>query len=221
VRQRNLSAYAVAGFAALIIGIGLTQFVDAQPEPADSATGDQEHALVAVFRRFERIMFDAMVTGDASEFPTVFYNDPTVTLSSEYVSLQTKHRPAVDAILEEARGRGPIGAQEGYLSAKIAEIVEYNEHANAWEEAKALALREQRRPTIQDLPNGMQPIERKLADQWVDVEVYIHDPLIQGEQALATFSFGTDKREGTLLHMTFTRIEGQWYVTSSRSEGDA
>jgi 3-oxoacyl-ACP reductase-like protein len=117
--------------------------------------------------------------------------------------------------------RGPVGAETGFLSASIAEMIAVNEQAEAWEAAKAVASAIGREPTVADLPEGFQPVERKHPEEWVDVDVHIHNVRVQGEHAWAIFTFGTDRLKGNLLHMTFTKVDGQWYISSARGEGDA
>ena len=219
--RSRFRAYASAGVIAVALAIGLAQFVVAQPEPAAGADAAQSAELLGVFHRFERVYFDATVNLDASLFPTVFYNDPTVKLLPEYRAMIDARRADVGAVLTKLDGVEPVGSDTGYLSAKIAEMLIYSDQVRAWDEVKATAARENRNPSIAELPAGFQPIERRYADEWVDSDTHIHDAIVQGEHATATFSFGTDKKEGTLMHLTFTRVGGQWYVSGSWSSGDA
>lgn len=220
--RRPFMRYAMASTLALAITLALLQWVvvQARSETETEATTEQVREFLNVYRGYERLTFDALVSGNTTRFPEVFYNDPTVDIVPEHAALAEQFQTQVDAVLARVES-GPAGAETGFLSASIAEMIAVTEQATAWEAAKAAASASGREPTVADLPEGFQPVERKRPEEWVDVDVHIHNVRIQGEHGWATFTFGTDRLEGNLLHMTFTNVNGQWYISSARGEGDA
>lgn len=220
--RKPLMRYAMASTLVLAITLALMQWiiVQAQPETETQVTAQQTQEFQDLYRRYERLVFEALVNGDTTRFPEVLYNDPTVEIVPEHAALAEQYQTQVGAALERVES-GPVGAETGFLSASLAEMIAVNEQATAWEAARAAASASGREPTVADLPAGFQPIERKRLEEWVDVDVHIHNVQIQGEHGWATFTFGTDRLEGNLLHMTFTKVDGQWYISSARGEGDA
>lgn len=207
----NYLLSAVVLFSSLTVACGAS-------EPKVAATDAQARAFVDTFRRYERAVFDAFVSGDPGEFPAVFYNDPAIRIGNEQGELIRRERTAVDAI-QDSTTLGPVGARSGLLASQIAGVVEYERQAAAWDAARAQAAREGRSPAIRDLPDGVQPIERKLPGDWISTDIAIHSPMIQGNHGYAIFSSGTAELAGTLLHVTFTNINGVWYISDIRGEG--
>jgi hypothetical protein len=175
-------------------------------------------------RREDRVVFDALVTGDTSSLPTVFYNDPTVPVSIDWKAALERAGDEVPHTLE-GTATGPIGGADGLLSAQIANIVVVWQNIRAWEEIEQRAAAEGRQPTadeVASMPYGENPYPRKSPEDWVEFPHYLFDVTIGGDHATATRAFIDPKDvtgdwlaqyPGYLVDYVFTRVDGQWYIS--------
>lgn len=191
---------------------------DGSPVPATlpPAPVDVQDELVALVRAENRILFDAIVSGDPSRYPTVYYNDPAVKMHPDYedsLSLYGDEARATLATLSD----GPIGAQDGYLTARIASLISGERNTAAWEAAIATAAAEDRQPSIDDLPDGYSPMERVTADRWIEPDYHLFDVRASGDRGSAKVAFGPPEAGGQVLTYQFIRVDGRWYVSYSES----
>lgn len=185
-----------------------------------NADSDEAKMFEALLRKDERMLFEAMVNGDVSQFPTLYYNDPRVDLNDDF-----------DAILERSGNRangliaslaaGPVGAENGYLTAQVAIILERQDNIEAWEAAQRKAAAEGREPTLADMPNGEIPYVKKTEDQWVDVPFYVFDVKIDGDQATAKLTYEPPETAAMVLTYSFTQVDGRWYISGIDGEYQA
>lgn len=106
-----------------LIVVGWRQHVDAQAVPPTPATVAETKEFELLIQRARRITFDAWAAGDLSLFPTIFYNDPAVTLEPGYLAVIKRHRAAVETALANAQP-GPRGTGSGFLSYEVAYTLE-------------------------------------------------------------------------------------------------
>lgn len=212
----------------IVAAIAIVVLVALQPGPADEhsepvptmppASAGDATAFEDLFRRYERIQFDARVTGDSSLYPTIFYNDPDEELYPEYDDLMREYQHVVDAALASATG-GPVGATTGFLSAQIAVHASNMMQANLWADVSATAAAEGRYPSISDLPTGVAPIEPVTPGQWVNQSITMHYPVAMDDRGEAMFTSGTTELEGSIVRLTYIRIDGEWYISAIHWEG--
>lgn len=180
------------------------------PTSGRAATPEEIAQLEAAYRRHERIYFDALVTGDVSLFPAVYYNDPEVPLPEGYLQSLDQAGAAVDAALAHAMP-GPDGASVGFLSAKVAEVLNIHRALDA------------RAPG-----EDSYPVEPRTHDPWVDVPATLLNVKIDGDHATADIVYATaeqlawlgDQPIPLIEHHVFTRIDGQWYVSAAWTTGN-
>lgn len=172
-----------------MLAIGWGSFALAQPPAPVPATADQVNTFEGLIQRERRVVFDAANSGDVSLFPTIYYNDATVSLDPGYVALFTKHRQAVDAALARAQP-GPKGAATGFLSYKMAYII---------------AMREQ-------------PGVGTATQTWQEQPIFVQEASIQGDHATVTYTFHPTKAT-YFYHVYFTQVNGQWYISNRWNTG--
>ncbi len=178
--------------------------------------------LAALVRAENRILFDAIVSGDPSRYPTLYYYDPTVKMHPDYEHSLSLYGDEARATLATLSG-GPIGAQDGYLTARIASLIYGERNTAAWEAAIATASAEGRQPSIDDLPEGFSPMERVTADRWIEPGYHLFDVRASADRGSAKVAFGPPEAGGQVLSYQFARVDGRWYVSyseSSWSQGD-
>lgn len=194
----------------------------AEPGQVATVSPDEAKVVEELIRTDQRILFDALVTGDYSLFPTIYYNDPTITMHPDYqlsLSRFGDEARAAQATLDN----GPKGADTGYLTARIASLLYGEEHTAAWQAIQDRAAAEGRQPSVNDLSDGVVPMERVTADQWVESEYFVHDVKISDDHATAKLAFGPPEAGGQILSYVFIRVDGTWYISymeSSWSQGD-
>lgn len=198
------------------------------PDPR-TATAEDVSELTAVFRRYERIFFDARVSGDPAKLSEVLYNDPTVELRPELIELSERYRGQVNNVLRDNASDGPIGHENGYLSVRIAYIANINYGIEAWQQEQAQARAEGRNASPINLPPGATPFQRPGASDWdPDVPVQLVNVKIGGDHATADIVFVESEELATYLdrpdpymqHHTFTKVNGRWYISNVWSEGN-
>jgi hypothetical protein len=205
------------GGLALVLLLGVLVQIDrgaATPQPGEPATDEQVKMFEDLLRQHERVMFDALVTGDVTRFATIYYNDPTVELNAEFHANLTRAGSRAPQAVARLEG-GPKGHETGYLTAQVAGIINRQENVAAWEAAQAKAQAEGRQPSTDDMPNGAVPYEPKTADQWIDVPFYVYDVLVRGNHATATLSYGPPEDADSAYIFHFTMVEDRWYISGS------
>lgn len=205
--------------AVCLAACGIATSASAVQQPAASpATAEQKAELTSLLRREERAVFTSLVSGDLHEFPTIFYNDPSVPLSTGFKDAMTRVGPDAIAQAIATAANGPRGSGEGFLSARVALAIERQRQLAAWNEATAKAAAEGRRPSAADLPPGMSPPANPLsASEWVDVPFDIYDVMIQGDHATAALAYGSRDQSEVVDTYTFTRVDGHWYISGVNS----
>jgi hypothetical protein len=196
---------------------GANEYSEPIPTMPPASAADAA-AFEGLLHRYNRIQFDARVTGDSSLYPTVLYHDPDEEFYPEYDDLMHEHQYVVDAALANATG-GPVGATTGFLSAQIAVHASNMMQANLWATVSATAAAEGRYPSISDLPDGVAPIEPVTPDQWVYQTITMHTPMSLGDRGEAKFTFGTSALDGTIMRLTYIRVGGDWYISAIHWEG--
>ena len=201
---------------------------DGQAVAAAVRLSDDETVRIftETLRRYQRIQFDELVTGDASLFPTIFYNDPKYPVQGDdwQQTIAWAGADAIDAVISSG-APGPVGAESGFLSAKVAEHIVIWENIAAWEAVEATAAAEGRAPTgeeVNSLPHGLFPYPRKSAGDWAQVPYHVFDIVIEGNHATAKLAYiePTDVIEdyGDVYQIVwFTWVEGQWYISQMQS----
>ncbi|MDI3340019.1 MAG: hypothetical protein QJR03_05760 [Sphaerobacter sp.] len=218
MRRRHM---AVIGAAVVLLGLVMLARPDrgagrdaVRPDPGVPATAEQVAAFEALLRREERAMFNMLVYGDMHEFPTIYYNDPTVELPESFDWVV--RRVGMEAIGAALAGLapGPRGAETGILSARVALGIERQRQLDAWKQAQAKAAAEGRHPTAADLPEGVEPPANPLSPtEWVDVQFDVFDVSIQGDLATAKLAYGSRTQSEVIDVYTFTRVDEQWYIS--------
>lgn len=206
-----LAVVASIAVTALWLGGG-----SAHPAPLPPASPADHAELAALVRAEHRILFDAIVSGDPALFPTVYYNDPTVKLHPDYQYSLSLYGDEARATLAALSG-GPIGAEDGYLTARIASLIYGERNTVAWEAVVATAAAEGRQPSIDDLPEGFSPMERVTADRWIEPDYHLFDVRASADRGSAKAAFGPPEVGGQVLVYEFARVDGRWYVSYSES----
>ena len=105
----------MASVAVLLVGLlvlGRTDLSAAEVPPGVPATSEQTAEIASLLRRQERAVFNSLTTGAMTDFPTIFYNDPTIPLGdgskSAIAQVGTK---AIDETMAELTP-GPAGGQD-------------------------------------------------------------------------------------------------------------
>ena len=214
------------GAALVVAGIAVTALWlragSAQPAPLPPASPADHAELATLVRAEQRILFDAIVSGDPALFPTVYYNDPTVKMHPDYLYSLRLYGDEARATLATLAG-GPIGAEDGYLTARIASLIYGERYTAAWEAVVATTAAEGRQPSIDDLPEGFVPMERVTADRWIEPEYHLFDVRASAGRGSAKVAFGPPEAGGQVVAYEFARVDGRWYVSyseSSWSQGD-
>ncbi len=167
-------------------------------------------------------MFEALVTGDYSQYSAIYHNDPAIDMHPDYLQVLSLHGDEARAIVSTLEG-DVNGATTGYLTARIASLISYQENVAAWETAQARAAVEGQMPSVLDLPEGTAPMERKTLDQWIEPDYQLFDVKVGNDHASAKMAFGPPEAGGQILAYEFTRVNGQWYISymeSLWSQGD-
>ncbi|MGA7669189.1 MAG: hypothetical protein WBW04_02130 [Nitrolancea sp.] len=188
----------MASVAVLLVGLlvlGRTDLSAAEVPPGVPATSEQTAEIASLLRRQERAVFNSLTTGAMTDFPTIFYNDPTIPLGdgskSAIAQVGTK---AIDETMAELTP-GPAGGRTGMLSAQIAAGIE-------------------RQHELADMrADGSIPPSPLSPSDWVDVPFDVFDVLIQGNHATAKLAYGSHEQSEVIDQFTFTQVQGQWYIS--------
>ena len=221
MRLRWIGIGSVAAASAIVLAVVWAASGFAEPPKPVSATEAQVTEFVNLHTRYETIIHDAQLTGDTALFPTIFYNDPGVDLSEtapDCLWLIQRYRTEVATLLQRAQA-GPIGADTGILSCSVADNLFLHESVDAWETLKANAAREDRSPSLAELPDGLAPLERPTDEVPLNTTVYVLGAEIQGDHA--TIKYGFDESgSGWYEHMLLIRVGGQWYISAIWNSGN-
>ena len=181
-------------------------------EPTTPATSEQKQAFMTLIQQYDRTFFEGWVTGDLSQFPTVFYNDPQYPPDPTYQKLVDAHRTDIDAILGK-EPTGPVGSSTGELSSEMADVISRRASNAAWEVAQTTARAAGRNPTLKDMPNGEPPILTPQESDFVQNTFYITDAEIQGDTHAAVAYVIGDPNETLFYHFELTDVDGKWYIS--------
>ena len=207
---------ALAATACVLTIVACARAGPTEPTALPAASPPVQAELIALIRAENRILFDAIVSGDPSRYPTVYYNDPTVKMHPDYEYSLSLYGDEARATLATLSG-GPIGAQDGYLTARIASLIYGDRNTAAWEAAIATAEAEGWQPSIDDLPEGFVPMERVTADRWIEPDYHLFDVRASADRGSAKVAFGPPEAGGQVLTYQFVRVGGRWYVSYSES----
>ena len=204
MRERHPAATLklVASAALLLVSLLFLRQADlsaADSPPAVPATSEQTAELTSLLRRQERAIFNSLTAGDLSDFPTIFYNDPTVPLGDRFKSaISQVGAEAIDGTMARLTP-GPVGDRTGFLAAQIAGGIE-------------------RQHELADMhADGSIPASPLSPSDWVDVPFDVFDASIQGDHATAKLAYGSREQSEMIDLYTFTRVNGQWYVSGVRT----
>ncbi len=123
--------------AAIIMALLALAFMNGSnaPDPGLPASPEQRHVFLTLIQQYQRVFFDGWMTGDLSNFPAVFYNDPAYPPNSLVKQLILRHREEIDADIASATA-GPVGARTGELAAQMADVITRRQSsafgASAW-----------------------------------------------------------------------------------------
>lgn len=201
----------------LLAGLGEVRLL---PEPASPralkpAEIEQFRQLI---RQYHEVRTHAVLTGDVTEYPDIFYNDPAFDLR-QYTPgcfpLIYVERSETNAILKQMDNR-PVGSKNGLLSCMIAEMIDYHRNANAWEIEVKQAEAEGRNPSIANLENGLVPINRaRKATDWSGPKyaieaIYLDDTHVRFTYAAAPI----EELPDVVYHLIFTNVRGRWLLSA-------
>lgn len=219
--MNKLGRVTILGAIVLVVAVLIQQEISTaeqvvQPEPV-AATEEQLKEFEELLRVDERVTFQALVTGDITEFPKIYYDDPTVTLNSDYHVAIEKAGDRIQSALTLLEPTS-IGNGQGYLSARTAIIINRQDNLAAWEKAQAEAAAENRIATLADMPNGEMPYEPKFEDQWVDVPFYVFDGKMWDDHATVKLTYEPPASAALISTYVFTQVDGRWYISGLESE---
>jgi hypothetical protein len=197
--------------------------------PASPADKDVQ-VFTETLRRYQRIQFDELVSGDASLFPTIFYNEPAYPVQDEdwLQVMDWAGDAAIDAVIASG-APGPVGAESGFLSAKIAEHIEIWKNVQAWAAIEATATADARSPTydeVASLPHGQVPFPRKNPADWTYVPFHVFDIVVDSDRATAKLAYIEPEDAvgdwiasyGDVYQIVwFSLVDGQWYISRMQS----
>ena len=178
-----------------LLMLGRTDLSAAEAPPGVPATSEQTVEITSLLRRQERAVFNSLTMGAMTDFPTIFYNDPTIPLEDGFRSAIAQ--VGTEAITETMAGLepGPVGGRSGMLSAEIAAGIE-RQHELADMQA-----------------GGSIPPSPLSPSDWVDVSFDVFDVLIQGNHATAKLAYGSREQSEVIDQFSFTQVQGQWYIS--------
>lgn len=174
---------------------------------------------MSLIQRYDRIFFEGWVTGDLSQFPTLFYNDPQYPPNSTRQDLVNAHRAEIDSILVK-NPSGPVGSRTGELASEMADVISRRTSDAAWKAAQAKARAEGRNPSPNDMPDGRPPVMTPQESDFVHNTFYITDAEIHGDvHAKVTYVIG-DPNSTLFFNWELTKVNGQWYISKYWTSGN-
>jgi hypothetical protein len=183
------------------------------------ATEGQKQDFLSLIRRQERTFFEGWVTGDLSEFPAVYYNDPHDKPNGHRQDLVKTYRDEIDAILADTDS-GPVGGRSGELAAQMADVLWRRQSDVQWQAAVATATAEGRNPTLSDMPDGNPPATTPQQSDWVEQPIFIVYAMIQGETHASVIYVLGDGDPTPQYHLDLTNVNGTWYVSKDWVTGN-
>ena len=188
-------------------------------EPITPATAEQKQEFLSLIQKYDRTFFEGWVTGDLSQFPTVFYNDPRYPPDSIHQDWVDAHRADIDVILAKDPS-GPVGSSTGELASEMADVISRRGSDAAWNAAQTKARAEGRNPTLKDMPNGQPPVMTPQESDFVQNTFYITDAEIQGGvHAKVSYVIG-DPDSPLFFNLELTKVNDQWYISKYWTTGN-
>jgi hypothetical protein len=213
-RRNRLALAIVLAMAASIVLAGASG-----SDPGIPASAEQEQAFTSLIQRYRWVFFDGWVSGDLSQFPSVFCNDLAYPPNAFFRSLIADHRDEIDADLD-ATNSGPVGAPTGELAAQMADVITRRESQAQWSAAVATATAEGRAPTLQDMPDGQPPAYTPSGNEWMEKTIFTKEATIHGSNH-ATVVYVYDSPSSHLyFHLHLTKVAGAWYISDSWTTGN-
>lgn len=177
---------------------------------ATPATAQQRQEFSDLIQRYWQVFFHGWTTGDLSQFPTVFFNDPSEHFNTHTQQELTRQGGTVATILAK-RSLRPGEGRTGMLSAQMADVLDRRQSVQLWDAAQNKAASEGRQATLDDMPDGRIPVFAP--ENWVEKKVFLTQAFVNGDHATAVYVF--DNPDSPLLyHVDLIQVEGSWYVTN-------
>lgn len=220
-KRPGLIALSLLGIM-LITASGGTRVLS-EPASAKELNPDEVEHFRQLVQRYQTVYAHASVTGDVSEYPSVFYNDPTFDLK-EYTPgcfpLIDDEKSETDAILSQFDSR-PKGSDTGLLSCMIAEMVSYHRNVDAWQAEVDQAKAEGRNPSASNLDEGIVPMEPAQPEDaaqtasWDGPKHVIEAVYLDDSHVRFTYAeIPVEEDPGIVYHLLFTHVDGSWLISA-------